>query len=144
MKYQWLPIAAACLVVVASPHAAQEPAGVKILVTIPAKVATFENQRLEVLLLQTDPRIADKGPMLADRHLDKEFSHAAGKETRVEIVLGAKAKINPRMQYSLKVQILDSKTNTPRYIGERDGQPGPVYVLTQGAASKVTMIVRPK
>jgi hypothetical protein len=142
MKRFAFALAAGLMALAGSSVSAQESAKVTVTVKIPAKVASFSNQKLEVLLLQEDPAV-EKGPFFAAKFVNPSFSHITGKETKLEIVLGEKVKITPRMQYTISVYVLDSKTNKRLLIGERDGQSGPCIVLTRGASNKATMIVTP-
>ena len=142
MKRFACALAASWMALAGAPVGAQESAKVTVTVKVPAKVASFSNQKLEVLLLQEDPAV-EKGPFFAAKYVNPSFSHTAGKETKLEIVVGDKAKVTPRMQYTISVYVLDSKTNKRLLIGERDGESGPCIVLTRGASNKATMIVAP-
>ena len=121
---------------------AQESAKVQATVQVPAKLDSFKDQQLELLLYEFDPRIAGKKATQIDKHLNKTFSHATGKDTAVEITLGAKATINPKMRYYITVFVLDAGGKRT-HIGEKDGKAGLCLVLTDGNPSKVTTIARP-
>jgi hypothetical protein len=134
-----------CGVVVLSYGAAlaqDETTKVQVKVQIPAKVAAFKDQQLEVRLYEHDPRIADKAATLLHKQLKQSFSHEAGKDTVVDIALGEKAKLQPKMGYYITVFVLDA-AGKRTHIGEKDGKSGLCNVLTKGNPSKVTMIVRP-
>jgi len=135
-------ILALIAIVCASAFAQDETAKVQAKVQIPATLASFKDQQLEVLLYEFDPRIADKAATLIDKHLNKSFSHTTGKETSVEITLGEKAKLQPMMGYYLTVFVLDA-AGKRTHIGEKDGKAGLCSVLTKSNPSKVTMIARP-
>ncbi|MSQ94309.1 MAG: hypothetical protein EXR98_07105 [Gemmataceae bacterium] len=137
---QLVVVIAACLFA-HSTLLAQESAKVNITVQIPAKADSFKDQQLEVLLFEYDPRIADKAATQLDKHLLKTFAHTTGKETRQEITLGEKTKVDAKMRYYVTVFVLDS-TGKRTHIGEKDGKSGLCNVLTNGNPSKVTSIVR--
>ncbi|MBM3992616.1 MAG: hypothetical protein FJ303_00440 [Planctomycetes bacterium] len=133
---------AVSLLAISSPTLAQDAAKVEVVVHVPSKVDSFKDRQLEIRLYEFDPRIADKGATLLDKHLDKSFTHDAGKDRLVVVTLGAKAKVDPKMRYYITVFVLDA-AGKRTHIGEKDGKAGLCLVLTDRNPSKVTMIARP-
>jgi hypothetical protein len=121
---------------------AQESAKVQVTIKVPAKVASFKDQRLVIYLSHDNPLKGDDArDTPVDRHIDKTFSHMKGQETVLTLTLGEKAKLNTKVQYAVSVTVFDSRSKRT-HIGERDGR-SPCQVLTNGSPNRITLIVRP-
>jgi hypothetical protein len=131
------------LLSIAATAMALAPQSTTVLVTIqvPAKVDSFKDRQLEVLLYETDPRVADRAATQVDKYLQPIY-HDNGKDTTRIISIAAKAAINPQLRYYVTVFVVDAAGNRT-HIGERDGKSGLSYVLTDGSPYIITMIARP-
>ncbi len=96
---------------------------VKGVMIIPADVATFAGQTVDLRLYKYDPRIADKAADLADQIALKDFGHTEGKETRKEFVLAGKANFEPGRNYYISAFILkgDKRTHHGRLDHDANG-----------------------
>jgi hypothetical protein len=121
---------------------AQESAKVQVTVKVPAKVVSFEDQRLVIYLSHDNPLKGDDArDTPVDRHIDKTFSHVKGQETVLTLTLGEKAKLNTNVQYAVSVNVFDPKSKRTHF-GECDGR-SLCHVLTHGSPNRVTLEVRP-
>jgi len=121
---------------------AQETAKVQVTIKVPAKVASFKDQRLVVFLSHDNPLLGDdKRDTAVQRYVDKAFSHTKGRETVLTVTLGEKAKLNAKVQYAVTVSVFDAKSKRT-HLGERDGQ-SLCLVLTNGSPNRVSMDIRP-
>jgi hypothetical protein len=142
MKRLFIAITVGSIFVLGSDAVAQETAKVQVTVKIPAKVASFKDQRLVIFLSHDNPLLGDdKRDTAVDRRVDKAFSHTKGRETVLTLTLGEKAKLNPKVQYAVSVTVFDTKSKRT-HIGEIDGQ-SLGYVLTNGSPNRVTLMLRP-
>jgi hypothetical protein len=143
MKRLSIAITSGLILLVGSDAFAQEEsAKVQVTLKIPAKEASFKDQRLVIYLSHDNPLKGDDArDTPVDRHIDKTFSHTKGKETVLTLTLGEKAKLNTKLQYGVSVTVFDAKSKRT-HIGESDGQ-SLCYVLTYGSPDRVTLVVRP-
>jgi hypothetical protein len=119
------------------------PSKVKGTVVVPAELASFEKLRLEIQLWEYDPRLADVKASLLDELVVKDFAHRNGKDTRTDFSLGEKVnggKTSSGKAYYLTVFVTQGDQRT--HIGEKDGKPGMIKVLTDGKPNEVTLAVR--
>jgi hypothetical protein len=124
---------------------AEEPAKAKLTgaVVIPKDVEGFDGQVLDVRLYKYDPRIADKAADLVDQLLVKDFSHATGKETKKEFVLGAEADLDPGKNYYVTCFVIDGKGNRT-HMGKCDHDKNGIgNVLTGGNPKAIAISVLP-
>jgi hypothetical protein len=115
-------------------------AEVKVKAIVPAKLASFKDRTLEVLLYKYDPRLADRAADLVDRYEVKNFAHTRGADTVKEFTLGKKEKLDEKKGYYLTLFILEGKTRT--HIGECDHAKGFARVLTGTAPNEVSATFR--
>jgi hypothetical protein len=142
MKRLFIAITPGLILLLGSDALAQESAKVQVTLKIPAKVASFKDQRLVVYLSHDNPLKGDDArDTPVDRHINKTFSHTKGKETVLTLTLGEKAKLNTKVQYTVSATVFDSKSKRT-HIGESDGQ-SLCRVLTNGSPNRVTFLVRP-
>ena len=127
---------------VASSAAAQEAPKVYLTIKVSSKVASFNNQRLVVMLYHNHPNQDDRGLTAVDRYIDQSFSHQKGRESVVKVLLGDRAKLRTDVQYSVNVTVFQG-LGTITHLGEFDGVPGPISVITNGHPSKLTFDLRP-
>lgn len=128
----------------ATPLLAEEEATTKVTGTIvvPDVVASFSKRVLEIRLYEFDPRIADKAATLVDKLEIQDFAHTTGSETKKDIVLGAKGKLNPMRSYYVTIFVLDGQTRT--HIGDCDhAKNNLAKVLTNGQPKQVKVTIRP-
>ena len=124
---------------------ADEPVKAKLngTVVVSKDVAGFEGLVLDVRLYKYDPRIADKAADLVDQLLVKDFSHAVGKDSKREFVLGDKANLEPDRNYYVTCFVLDAKGNRT-HMGKCDhDKDGIGKVLTNGLPHKIGITVQP-
>jgi hypothetical protein len=124
---------------------AEEPPKAKLTgsIVIPKNVASFEGLVLDVRLYKYDPRIADKAADLVDQWLVKDFSHTSGKDTKKEFALGAKADLEPGMNYYVSCFVLDAKDNRT-HMGKCDHDKNGIgKVLTNGQPKEIAIAVSP-
>ena len=132
-----------CLLWMNCPSAiAQETAKVQISVKISGKVPSFKDQRLVIMLAHDYPQQDDRGDMAVDNYVDAKFSHTMGKETDLVITLGEKKSLNRNVLYFITLAVFTPQSKLT-HEGVWNGVDGPVYVLTNGSPSKVTLLVRP-
>ena len=131
------------ILLVLSSVVGQEPTSTKVegTFTIPQAVPSFKDHLVEIRLYQFDPRIADKGADLVDKLQLKKFSHAQGKDTKKQFVLGKKGKLDPRKGYYVTFFVLKDGKRT--HIGECQHKKGLCSVLTRGQPNKIKMTIRP-
>ena len=115
--------------------------GVSGTIRIPAKVASFEKRRLEVLLYEYHPFLADVPAKLVDSLKLDGYQHTQGKDTKTTFVVGDKMTKKEDHEYYLTVFILNDGKRT--HMGEKDGKNGLCKVLKDEAQTTVKMIVRP-
>jgi hypothetical protein len=135
-------------IAVLSPHAPAvpdrpgrgEPAKTQVVVKVPDNFESFQNQHLEVVLYEYDPRVKGR-ETLVDKHSDKAFSHNRFAETTIAISLGANAQMKPAMHYYVTVEAYNA-AGKRTLIGEKECKRGISNVLSEGKANQVTMIVR--
>lgn len=111
-------------------------ARVEASVVAPKELADIKGRVLELRLYKYDPRIADKAADLVEKVEVKDFEHSQGKETKKDIILGAKSDLEPKMAYYVTVFVLDKDQRT--HIGKSDDKSGICKVLTDGNPNKVT------
>jgi hypothetical protein len=141
MKRLSIAITFGLILLVGSDAFAQESAKVEVTLKIPAKVASFKDQRLVVYLSHDNPLKGDDArDTPVDRHIDKTFSHTKGTETVLTLTLGEKAKLSTTVHYAVTATVFDPKCKRT-HIGERDGQ-SLCYVLTYGSPDRATLVVR--
>jgi hypothetical protein len=109
-------------------------------VVIPANLASFDGQTLEVKLWQYDPFLADVSADLFDELIVKDYSHKTGTATRTKFELGKPNAVREDRAYYLTVFVTDNGKRT--HMGEKDGKMGLCKVLNKGNPSSVEMIVR--
>jgi hypothetical protein len=142
MKPLSIAITFGLIFLVGSDGFAQESAKVEVTLKIPAKVASFKDQRLVVYLSHDNPLKGDDArDTPVDRHIDKTFSHTKGTETVLTLTLGEKAKLTTTVHYAVTATVFDPKCKRT-HIGERDGQ-SLCYVLTYGSPDRATLVIRP-
>lgn len=108
---------------------------------IPKEVPSFDNRLVEIRLYKYDPRIADKGADLVEKIEIKDFSHAQGKETKKDFVVGAKGELEPKMGYYVTLFVLQNQQRT--HIGECQHSPRDLCkVLTNGEPNRIHLKVR--
>jgi hypothetical protein len=120
---------------------AQTTAKVQVTIKVPAKVASFKDYRLVVMLRHDHPSQDDRGLKTVDRINLATFSHTAGKDTLQTFTLGDKVKFNTEVNYSVSVVVFDA-AGKRSHLGEKDGMDAEAMVLTNGSPDRVTMIVR--
>jgi hypothetical protein len=111
--------------------------------TIPAEIATFQNQTVEILLFEYDPRIADKAADLIEKIELKDFSHTTGTETKKSFEIGCKGTLNEMRSYYLTFYIL--KGNDRTHAGDCEHCKKGEFlckVLTNGQPNKINIKVR--
>ena len=107
---------------------------------IPKEVASFDGRLVEIRLYQYDPRIAGKAADLVEKVEFRDFSHTAGKETKKEFVIGAKADVDPKRSYYVTFFILEKEKRT--HMGKCDhDKDGIGKVLTNGQPKIVSIKV---
>lgn len=125
--------------VVAFQAGADEPrdnkAKVEASVVAPKELADIKGRVLEVRLYKYDPRLADVAATLVEKVEVKDFEHTQGKETKKDVVLGAKSDLEPKMAYYVTVFVLEKDQRT--HIGKCDDKSGICKVLTDGNPNKV-------
>ncbi len=93
---------------------------------VPKDVPSFEGRVLELRLYAID-KVEVKG-----------FTHAAGKETKAEFVIGAKGELNANARYYVTAFVLKGEDRT--HIGQADHVKTPLNkVLTDGNPRAVTI-----
>ena len=137
-----LAFAIPMLLCLASAASAQESAKVQLTLKISPKTASFKDQRLVVMLYHNHPLQDDRGLSAVDRFVDAKFSHQTGKETKLTVTVGEKAKFKSGVHYTLSVTVFD-KANKVTHVGEIDGEGGPFTVLTTGSSNKLAIVLRP-
>jgi hypothetical protein len=115
-------------------------AEVKVKAVVPARLESFKDRTLEVLLYKYDPRLADTTADLVDRYEVKNFAHTRGTDTVKVFSLGKKEKLDEKKGYYLTLFILDGKTRT--HIGECEHARGFARVLTGTAPNEVSATFR--
>lgn len=116
-------------------------ASTQISVRVPAELASFQNQMLEVTLYEYDP-LARGRETAIERHVDRAFRHTRGTETRSLITLGNNRPTMPGMAYYVTVAVYRNNDGKRMHLGEADGKRGPAHVLTDGKPNQVTMTLR--
>ncbi len=109
-------------------------------VVVPADLASFDGQTLEVKLWQYDPLLADVSADLFDELTVKDYSHKTGTVTNTKFELGKPNTVREDRAYYLTVFVTDNGKRT--HMGEKDGKRGLCNVLTRGNPPSVEMIVR--
>ena len=79
---------------------------------IPANVATFSGQLVDIRLYEYDPFLADVGATLIDQVKLKDFGHSKGTATQKSFTLGAKGTTKDRMQYYVTLFVLKDGKRT--------------------------------
>lgn len=118
-----------------------EPKGVRGVLVIPEKIASFDDHVLEIKLWEYDPFLADVGATLIDDFELKKFRHQQGKLSETAFTVGPKLEPRKDRRYYITVFVLKDGRRT--HIGEIDGNRGLGKVLTKGATSSVKVIARP-
>jgi hypothetical protein len=129
-----------------SAQAAEKPEDnttrVKVAVVIPKDVASFEGRVLELRLFEYDPRAADTTAKLVELVEEKGFKHEQGTETKKELTIGARGKLDPTKGYYVTAFVVYNTQRT--HIGQADHVKEPFNkVLTQGQPRDVTIRFRP-
>jgi hypothetical protein len=105
---------------------------------VPKDVPSFEGRVLELRLYAIDKNSADKKADLIEKVEVKGFTHAAGKETKAEFVIGAKGELNANARYYVTAFVLKGEDRT--HIGQADHVKTPLNkVLTDGNPRAVTI-----
>jgi hypothetical protein len=111
---------------------------VKVAVVIPKDVASFEGRVLELRLYEYDPRAADTEGKLVELVEEKGFKHEQGTDTKKELTISAKGKLDSTKGYYVTAFVLQDKQRT--HIGQADNVKEPFNkVLTQGQPRDVTI-----
>lgn len=129
-----------CLATTTAGSAPLRTATVNITIHAPAGLATIAGQRLDARLYRFDPRLADAPATLVDS-VTVPFSHRAGAATNTGLTLGSESAPAPGMGYYITVFVLADGKRT--HIGEADGEPGLMRVLTDGHPGTLMVILRP-
>src|SRR6516164_8777651 len=102
MKCLFIATMSGLILLLGSDAFAQESAKVQVTVKVPAKVASFKDQRLVIYLSHDNPQKGDDArDTSVDRHVDKTFSHIKGQETVLTVTLGDKTRLNTKVQYAV-------------------------------------------
>jgi len=132
------------LTVLAAPAVAVgQTAEVKVTVVFPATLDSFDGRSVKVILDQSvPPKPGDKPGVTVSVPVDTQqvdnVSHVKGTESKQEVVVGSKVKLDPSLKYMVIAQVwADGKSKGP---ATAQGKPF-VSVLTGGAPSEVTMTV---
>ncbi|MEZ6139036.1 MAG: hypothetical protein R3B84_00560 [Zavarzinella sp.] len=143
MRKAWLTVLFVVIAAGCGIGAEKEDNTTKVIVkvVIPKEVASFTDQTLELRLYEYNPLIADKAADLVEKIEKAKFAHTQGKETTVELVIGAKGTVTPMHAYYLTTFVLKGANRT--HIGEIDGKSGLCKVIANGNPRTVQMIVRP-
>jgi hypothetical protein len=142
---RWLPsatllILCGCLTATTAGSAPPRTARVNISIQAPAELATVAGQHLDARLYRFDPRLADTPASLIDSAMTP-FAHRTGEATSTLLTLGSDTVPAPDMGYYVTVFVLADGRRT--HIGEADGEPGLMRVLTDGHPGKLTVVLRP-
>lgn len=119
---------------------APELAQVTVETVAPASLPTFTDHDLEVRLYVYEPFLADVPARLLGVQR-APFSHTAGEATSQTLVLGGDTERAPRLQYYVTVFVLADGERT--HIGEHNGEPGLIHVLTDGHPAQIRALLRP-
>ncbi|MCG6940332.1 MAG: hypothetical protein LJE69_03665 [Thiohalocapsa sp.] len=119
---------------------APHTAAVTLDVTAPAALPDIHLHDLEVRLYSYEPFVADMPATLMDM-ASVPFDHITGAAETTSITLGEDAALAQRLQYYVTVFVLHDGART--HIGERDGRPGLMHVLTDGHPAQLDVILRP-
>jgi hypothetical protein len=140
MAIRWRVLALLLLAVQVGGASGTEPARVDVTITAPADMASIADHALEIRLYAIEPLLADAPASLVDMR-EQPFSHTTGRPTRVAVRLGEAAPLEPQLRYYVTVFVLRDGART--HIGERDGKPGLIHVLTDGHPAELEAVLRP-
>jgi hypothetical protein len=131
------------LVVFAVPARAADPdaaqmAEVKVTVVFPATLDSFDAHSVKVILDQSDPPkpgVTTAHPV--DTQQVDNVSHVKGTESKQEVTVGSKVKLDPTLKYTVIAQVwADGK-----FKGPAMAQNKPFVSVLNGAPSEITMTV---
>jgi hypothetical protein len=116
----------------------QQTARVEGTFVIPKEAAAFAGRLVEIRLYRYDPHLADAAADLVEKVEFKNFAHTAGKETKKEFVVGAKAALDPKLRYYLTLFVLENGKRT--HLGECTPGQGPCQVFTWQGKYRLTVL----
>jgi hypothetical protein len=115
-------------------------AELKVTFVVPAAIDSFQDVTLKVILSQSTPSqtpgITTYKPV--DSTESSKVSHTKGTESKEELTVGSKVKLDPNLKYVAIAQIWAN--GKIKGIARSDGKPS-VPVLTSGGPSAVTFTV---
>ncbi len=119
-----------------------QTAKVTVTVVFPETLASFDDRSIKVFLDKADP--AQPGANVTTWHpIDTQVvdhvSHTKGTESKQEIIVGAKATLDPNAKYMVMARILDASGKN-KGVAMADHKPN-VVVLTGGSPTDVSMTV---
>jgi hypothetical protein len=117
-----------------------EMAKVDVTCVVPKAVASFAGT-LELRLYKIHPLLMDAPADLVEKVEVKDFSHTQGTETKKELVIGAKAKLDPTLKYYVTCFVL-GPNGQRTHMGEPGDKRFLCEVLTLGNSKLATFKVR--
>ncbi|MFO0883306.1 MAG: hypothetical protein U0894_03830 [Pirellulales bacterium] len=103
---------------------------------------TINKLKLQILLYEYDPLLADVSATLIEKVDFKEFTHVTGKATEKKFEIGAKGKLNEQRGYYLSVFVLDGDKRVSMGVLDND-KSGIGKVLTNGQPREVKITAKP-
>ncbi|HEY2840038.1 MAG TPA: hypothetical protein VGJ26_12865 [Pirellulales bacterium] len=114
--------------------------GVQGALIAPDKLPSFADQKLQIQLWETDPKVADAKAKLIEEFSLEKITHKQGTASEIPFTIGGKLDPNPDRRYYITAFVLKDGQRT--HIGEAAEKAGPTYVLTDGKPATVKLTLR--